>query len=185
MKVLVLIIIVVVIIVFCKSKSQSYWNRRKNLKYYTKCRQIVNELSKTNDSILDVGGWKGEFLQTVDFKHKTITDLHEKSSSDIDFIQGDFLKIEIPKHDVVTCMQVLEHIDDNNVESFSRKLFEQSNNYVMISVPYKWKKGSCKHHLQDPVDENKVFNWTHRTPIKTWIITENNGVQRLILLYRN
>ena len=93
------------------------------------------------------------------------------------------MKIEIyKKYDVVVCLQVLEHIDHDIVKKFTQKLF-QVGKTVIISVPYKWELGKCKYHVHDPVDESKLYSWTKRYPKKTWIITEKNGVKRLIALY--
>ena len=30
---------------------------------------------------------------------------------------------------------------------------------LIVSVPYKWAKGFCKYHKQDPVDESKLAEW--------------------------
>ena len=45
-----------------------------------------------------------------------------------------------------------------------------------------WKKGKCPNHLQDPVDENKIYGWMKRNPTKTHISTDKN-MQRIICYY--
>ena len=85
------------------------------------------------------------------------------------------------KYDVVTCLQVLEHIDDDTVYNFAQKLFTLGN-IVIISVPYMWKKGICKYHKQDPVDETKLYGWTKKIPIYS-IIIKDNHFNRIINVY--
>lgn len=171
-----------------KYDLSSYFESRKDLLYYKKTLSILNDLSEHNDSLLDVGGWKGEFISKVNgFTDKTVIDLHKKPKNfpeDINFISSDFIKANInKKYDVVICMQVLEHIDNDIIHRFTQKLFEVGT-IVLISVPYKWEKGACKYHIQDPVDENKLKSWTKKEPSKTWIIKEKKSkLSRLIALY--
>lgn len=169
------------------TKIQKYFDSRKDLKYYQTIYNILENLPDDNNSILDVGGWKGEFLSKVDgFTSKTVIDLHKKPENfpkDITFINENFLTVNLTKkYDIVICMQVLEHIDKKHINQFTQKLFQYGKN-VLISVPYKWKKGFCKYHLHDPVNEAKLKLWTKREPQKTWIVTENNNISRLIALY--
>ena len=81
---------------------------------------------------------------------------------------------------MVTCMQVLEHIQDEYVGDFAKKLFAISSR-VLISVPYKWKQGVCKYHYQDPVDEKKIYGWVERQPTESFIVNEAH--RRLISYY--
>ena len=85
------------------------------------------------------------------------------------------------KYDIAICMQTLEHISDEKVGMFARKLFKVSD-HVLISVPYMWKKGKCPNHLQDPVDESKIYEWINRNPTKTHISTDKK-MQRIICYY--
>lgn len=184
-------IIIGIIILFCNHKTTrekygNYFHNRKGYKYYKKVNEILQKLSQHNSSILDVGGWKGEFISSVKgFPNKTVTDLHKRPkdfNKNIRFISGDFLKLNYTKYDIVVCLQVLEHLNYDLVKKFTQKLF-QVGKTVIISVPYKWKSGKCKYHVHDPVDELKLFSWTNRYPKKTWIITEKNGIKRLIAVY--
>ena len=105
-----------------------------------------------------------------------------ESNDDVRNIIHDFLTWKPDKeYDIAICMQTLEHISDEKVGIFARKLFEVSN-HILISVPYMWKKGKCPNHLQDPVDENKIYGWMKRNPTKTRISTDKN-MQRIICYY--
>ena len=58
-------------------------------------------------------------------------------------------------------MQVLEHVPEP--APFARRLLELGR-IVLISVPYKWPKGSNPDHVNDPVDLEAVADWFGRTP---------------------
>ena len=45
-----------------------------------------------------------------------------------------------------------------------------------------WKKGKCPNHLQDPVDESKIYEWINRNPTKTHISTDKK-MQRINFEY--
>lgn len=169
----------------------NYYEKRKDLFYYKHVKELVEKIRKKKDaqSIVDVGGWQGEFIKEIQgFKRRAIVDLHKKPidfPDNIEYYEGDFLKQNIvEKFDIVINLQVLEHIDDANVKQFAQNLFKLGKT-VIISVPYKWRKGQCRFHKQDPVDRKKVFSWTKRKPTFSKVITEKNGRQRLVLVYHN
>lgn len=169
------------------SKNAKYYDDRKDFLYYKKCIDILQELSSYNKSIIDVGGWKGDFIKNLHFfNDRTVTDLHKKPSnfpSNVKFISGDFTKINFNrKYDIVTCMQVLEHIPHNKIHQFTQKLFNLGKT-VIISIPYKWDKNFCKYHIHDPVDEYKLYKWTKKVPSKLYLVRENNKTERLIAIY--
>ncbi|HHP7229646.1 MAG TPA: hypothetical protein ACFCUY_02155 [Xenococcaceae cyanobacterium] len=126
-------------------------------------------------SVIDVGGWKGEFIHSVDFiEDKTCLDRKEGNQefSDVKYINANFLQYQPERsYDLAICLQVLEHLKDDTVGEFSEKLFTLAPR-VIISVPYKWKKGACKYHFQDPVDLPKLKSWTQREPDATYIVKE-------------
>lgn len=170
-----------------KSKNAKYYDTRKDFLYYKKCINILQELSSYNKSIIDVGGWKGDFIKNLHvFNDRTVTDLHKKPTnfpSNVKFISGDFTKINFNrKYDIVTCMQVLEHIPHNKIHQFTQKLFTLGKT-VIISIPYKWDKNFCKYHIHDPVDEHKLYHWTKRVPSQLYLVRENNKTKRLIAIY--
>jgi hypothetical protein len=161
----------------------SYYERkRKHLKYYQKIIQVLAGLPEKY-SIVDVGGWKGEFLQKTPFLTKTLVDLKASEMENVQTVRGDFLQVDVKVHDIVICLQVLEHIAHDQVTPFARKLFQLAKECVIISVPYKWSSTACKYHIHDPVDEKKMERWTGRRPEKKYIIREENGVERMICIY--
>ena len=87
------------------------------------------------------------------------------------------------KYDFVTCLQVLEHIPD--AKAFARKLF-QTADHVLISVPYLWKKGRATYHVHDPVDRNKLLEWTGREPDYSVVVEEplfDKHISRRLISY--
>ena len=84
------------------------------------------------------------------------------------------------QYDVALCLQVLEHLD--RPKEFVEKLFQIAA-ITIISVPYKWPKGSCKYHVQDPIDQDKIHTWAGRDPDEMHIV-KDNGKKRIICLYK-
>ena len=190
--ILILVIIGLIYVYYIKSTKENisknnYEKKRYDLLYYKKVLSLIEDKRKLSfNSIIDIGGWRGSFVERTKIPNKTILDLHKmkQKNDNIKRISADFLKYKTNiKYDIVTCLQVLEHINDKNVGLFAKKLFELAARCVIISVPYKWKKEYCKWHLQDPIDEKKLFSWTLKTPNNQYIITEKNGIQRLIAVY--
>ena len=66
-------------------------------------------------------------------------------------------------------MQVLEHVPEP--EPFARRLLEIGD-LLLVSVPYKWPKGSVKSHIHDPVDLGAVTRWFGRAPNYNLIVQE-------------
>jgi hypothetical protein len=161
----------------------TYWEQRKNYKYYKKALELIKSYDNCN-SIIDIGGRDTEILKNLSFRDKVCLDLNKLPESEgIRTIKCDFYKwVPDNKYDIVTCLQVLEHLDDPKL--FVKKIFELSNRIVIISVPYMWPKGFCKYHVQDPVDENVIFNWVQKIPDESYIV-EDASVKRIICVYYN
>lgn len=159
----------------------SYWQDRKTFKYYKKVIEIIN---RYNDciSIIDIGGRDTEILRDLSMKEKVCLDINKLPENEgIRTIKCDFYTwTPDKKYDIVTCLQVLEHLEDP--KPFAKKLLELGNKVVIISVPYKWPKGFCKYHVQDPVDENKILTWTEKTYDEAYVI-EDASVKRIICVY--
>lgn len=158
-----------------------YYNERKDMKYYKKIQEILKSLDY--QSILDVGARKSPIFEHLDVSiEKTLLDIQKiPDQSGCQVIQADFYTWNPNKeYDIVLCLQVLEHLE--NPVDFCKKLFCTAKQMVILSVPYKWKKGVCKYHIQDPVDEEKLFSWTKRNPSESFIIQD--GKERLICCYK-
>lgn len=156
----------------------NYYNSRKSLNYYRKVKDILNGLQF--ESIIDIGSRRSPVLDGV-AANKTLLDIHpmpERPGTHA--IMADFYTWTPDKtYDVVLCLEVLEHLD--RPAEFAQKLFE-TGRIVILSVPYKWPKGACKYHVQDPVDEVKIREWTGRDPIGQYCIAD--GVcWRMICVY--
>jgi hypothetical protein len=161
-----------------------YWDDRKNLKYYKRIKQILDEISQGGlDSIIDIGGRDTPIVTWGNFKNRTIIELEKiKEIPGVHYTYTNFLAYQGPPVDVVTCLQVLEHLPDEIVKQFANKIIKQGK-HIIISVPYQWEKGWCKQHLQDPIDLNKFFSWFDLMPLKYEIIEEipnRMGFSRLI-----
>ena len=156
-----------------KLNLDNYWSSRKNFNYYKKVLKLMAKIPAK--SVIDIGGWKGEFLHSVDFiEDKTCLDKQktEQKYSDIQYINANFLDYQPERsYDLAICLQVLEHLKDETIYQFTEKLFTLAPR-VIISVPYKWKKNACKFHFQDPVDLQKLKSWTTLEPNKTYIVKE-------------
>jgi hypothetical protein len=163
-----------------KNGVNKYYHNRKDFNYYNKVKEILHRLHFS--SIIDVGCRKSPVMEGLSEKiYKTMVDIEEIPPVDgIHTIQADFYTWEPDrKYDVVLCLQVLEHLD--KPKEFAEKLL-QVGKTVIISVPYKWKQGSCKDHRQDPVDESKIRGWMGREPDEQYIIADKS-MKRIICVY--
>lgn len=157
-----------------------YYNSRKAMNYYKHVLELLHALPL--NSILDVGARRSPVLENL----PTVPDrvsldrMPVPAQHGIRHIVHDFYTwTPDKKYDIVLCLQVLEHLD--RPKEFAAKLF-QAGHSVLISVPYKWKKGACKYHVQDPVTLAKIRSWTGRDPTAHVIVTDR-GMQRVICFY--
>ena len=162
-----------------------YVDKRKDYIYYKFLKELLCILSSEDDEICDVGSCGVDMLSFLNCKRKISIDLETPYiGEDVESIKGDFLGVNLEKISIYTCFQVLEHIGNNEINDFAEKLL-QASNYTVISVPYMWEKGKCKSHIQDPVDEIKVKSWFERDTYYKKIITEKNGIRRMVCVYKN
>lgn len=161
--------------------------RKKNLKYQQECLELVEKLKKEYymETVIDVGGWDGFFVKRTSFKEKTVVDIKDRGAlKNIEYVHEDFLTWKCDKkYDLAVCMQVLEHLDTKSIQPFVEKLFKLSD-HVVISVPYKWKKGFCKYHKQDPVTVEKLNRWTDGRVPDNMKLIKDDGSERLICYYK-
>ena len=160
-----------------KRSVHNYYSSRRELNYYKKVKDILNGLQF--ESIIDIGSRRSPVLEGL-IANKTLLDIQPMPQRPgTNTIMADFYTWTPDKrYDVVLCLEVLEHLD--RPAEFAQKLF-QTGRIVILSVPYKWAKGSCKYHIQDPVDEFKVRGWTGRDPIGQYIVAD--GARRMICVY--
>lgn len=137
-----------------------YRERRKDLLYYKYVRSLIAICAASAESILDVGSGGIDVIShctNVPYK-VSIDSAYPFKSREVEGITGDFFSYEPDrKFDIVGCFQVIEHVEE--AEEFCRKLLRLSKGVVIVSVPYMWKKGAVKNHVQDPVDLEKLAGW--------------------------
>lgn len=157
-----------------------YYESRKDFNYYKKILEIIQKLEF--DSILDVGASRSPVLEKLEKNvEKVLLDKNHIPQLDgIRNIQDDFYTWTPDKqYDVVLCLQVLEHLEDPT--TFAQKLFTIAKKKLIISVPYRWQKGTCKSHIQDPVTLEKLNSWMNRKPCHAFIVKDY--LNRLICVY--
>lgn len=161
--------------------AEDYYNKRKDMNYYKAVLAVVRALPYR--SILDVGARRSPVLEVLPPSKERVTldKVAIRSPEGIHHVVADFLTWTPDRnYDIVLCLQVLEHLD--SPAPFLKKLFATGRN-VIVSVPYRWKKGLCKYHIQDPVTLAKLVGWAGgRKPLAHWIV-EDNGRERLICLF--
>ncbi len=164
------------------NNDYGYKNKRSEYRYYKYIRNLLAILSINCDSILDVGSRGMDYISFLPIKEKASIDLEIPLEKDgIESIKGDFLKYEFKKsYDIVCCFQVLEHIEDENVYAFAKRLIEVGK-IVVVSVPYMWDKGICKWHCQDPVSIDKLISWFGRPPVFVQNIYDDLG--RMVAIF--
>ena len=156
------------------STFDSYIDTRKDYEYYKYARTILKMICREEDTICDVGSWRTDMISFLPCKRKMTIDLREPFCNDyVEGIRRDYLTWNAEKLDVITCFQVLEHIDDDHVEVFAHKLLRDAP-IAVVSVPYLWPEGKCKEHLQDPIDAEKLVGWFGKMPVFLRKITEKN-----------
>jgi hypothetical protein len=129
------------------------------MRYYRRVLELAKRFVPHGGSLLDVGCHECQYIRDFSwFDKKDAIDIQRiPEIPGVRSIQIDFMDFQ-PDHlyDLVLCLQVLEHLP--NPEAFARKLIN-SGLFTIVSVPYKWPKGKCKYHCQDPVDELKLKSW--------------------------
>ena len=170
-----------------------YWERRKDSIYIFTAQRICRMFCPEPRSVLDVGS---NGTPTLEWHRPSATRLVSLDlrrpylAPGVEAVRSDFLEFSPEsKFDLVTCFQVLEHLRKPTL--FAQKLLELSS-VCVVSVPYKWPKGKCKGHVQDPVDVEKMLAWFGREPDYQYVANELHGIndrpgvgRRLIHVYAN
>ncbi len=162
--------------------KEEYWGKRSEWSYYQKAVEFAREFAPAAQTVIEVGPRDTPFLEMITWvPAKTAIDRYFLPCvQGTTNLQGDFMKFEPPRpFDLVFCLQVLEHLEAP--EPFTQKLL-RTGKIIIISVPYKWRKGHCKWHVQDPVDEAKVLGWAKKPWLNSAIV-EDDGAKRLIAVF--
>lgn len=159
----------------------SFYETRKHLEYFAVVREMLESLGSLG-SVCDIGCLDSPVATWGDFDQRWTIDHRERPAiSGVRQIVGEWPDCAslLPIVDVVTCLQVLEHLDDP--KPFCAALFAAARQAVIVSVPWGWPAGLCTSHVQDPVDAAKLDGWTGREPTRLEII---GTPARAVGLYR-
>lgn len=160
-----------------------YWDDRRHFNYYQEVLRLARVYASSGGQVIDVGTSETEVLQQLNwFTRRVALDKRPiPPQPGIETVKMDFMDYQpVSEFDLVICLQVLEHLQEPDV--FARKLLETGRT-IIVSVPYKWPKGACKYHVQDPVDEEKLEMWTKRKPVVVSVIADRK--ERLVAVYQN
>jgi 2-polyprenyl-3-methyl-5-hydroxy-6-metoxy-1,4-benzoquinol methylase len=101
---------------------------------------VVNllKLPLTGKKILDIGGYDGFLLSTIDGERKTLIDISPHNQySNIQYIQGDFLTFDFKNEwfDLICAFDVIEHIQRD--EDFLEKIINllSPSGVALLSTP--------------------------------------------------
>jgi len=153
------------------AKESNYWERRRTMRYYAEVLRLARKYAPAAESVLDVGPNGTPLVCELDWiASKTVIDLSSQPIPGATCLQGDFLQYRPERpFDLVLCLQVLEHIGPAG--EFAQRLLA-AGRLVIVSVPYRWPAGSCVHHVQDPVDEDKLRGWMQQSSLEQQIIRD-------------
>lgn len=159
---------------------QSHAQARKDYNYYREVLRLGRVNLPANATVIDVGAGETSIIDALPARRRvTLDERWLPARPGIEHITADFRTWQPDaRYDLVLGLQVLEHLP--NPGPFVRKLFALGER-VIISVPYRWRAGACKGHVQDPVDAEKLSAWTGRDPAETLIVKD--GLERLIAVY--
>lgn len=167
------------------SATVGYWTDRASFHYYSVVEDWIEE-QDAGQWIIDVGSRSTPMSLKGSFERRTMIDIEPfpQAFEGVEQVNADWMRFPIEqKADLVLCLQVLEHLDDELVEPFAKRVIAAGKRSI-ISVPYRWKETACATHLQDPVDFDKFIGWTGQMPVKYYI--ESRDVdQRLIAMFES
>jgi hypothetical protein len=167
-------------------ESGAYWRGRSDLLYYHYFRCFVRCLAPNAGSLIDIGSGNAPYLEWFDWIPDRVSfdKAHPYRSETVRGVEGDLFATDFErKFDLVTCMQVLEHIPD--ASCFARRLTELGD-LLLVLVPYKWPRGQTRGHVNDPVDLAKLSGWFGREPNYSLVVREpfvKRGGARLFAIY--
>jgi SAM-dependent methyltransferase len=165
-----------------QQKRLGYWEARKHFIYYKSVFQYACVAGADANSVIDIGSASAEYVNWLKWiPNRFILDYEIKSAPvGVQPIETDFFEFDVPeKFDLALCCQVLEHVEDP--KRFCEKLKSVAKKLI-ITVPYRW-SGAAPGHINDPVDEDKLYSWISITPNSQQIVCEPFRESRLISYY--
>lgn len=162
-------------------------HRRLNRRYYNFVMQKI--LAIRPDSLIEIGPHHallsiGYFVTSpkVTMLDKIEMDPFSQTlfaQAGIQWHQKDVLAdnlTDIPRHDCLVCLQVLEHIE--KPFEFVQRIWHLGK-IKIFSVPYLW-QGDQEYHIHTGIDAAKFLSWFPEDPITIKIIREDTGHRRII-----
>lgn len=156
-----------------------YQSRKQSHTYYDLVRHLLRSLGP-QESILDVGPADTPVATWGEFKARVAIDLKEQPPLDrVIHVIGDYLDMEPATFSVITCLQMLEHLEDPR--PYTEKLIKESQTLI-VSVPHMWPKDTTKSHKQDPISLKKFLGWFDEDP--TFVRIVRDGCRnRLVAMF--
>ena len=119
------------------SPRPGYWARRQRYPYYARALAMGRRWCAAPSTVLDVGPSDCEYaFSFLPDAKVTLIDLaptFEAVPAGARFIHGDFTQVQIPPHDLVFCLQVLEHVPDPSASA--QRLLTAARGALIVSVP--------------------------------------------------
>lgn len=180
-------------------KWQAYWEGRRSCLYYRRVRELLESMPPAG-TLVDIGGHSTPVVTWGQFGRRILIDPTLRPDGPrhhgVDHIPAawplgpddwrdlDGQEVEpIVRAEVITCLQVMEHVATDKIRGFARALLGSAETLI-VTVPYRWKPGRNKSHVHDPVDQDKMAGWFSRDPDQWELVTEKNGTKRLLTIYR-
>ena len=169
----------------------TYWEQRRhrNRNYYNQTTEFVRKYAANATSMIDIGNGGCEYIYDWNWiSEKTVLDIGGEIYSlndSVKKVQEDFLAWKPAcKYDLVTCLQILEHMQDP--VPFVKKLREIQGDILIVSLPYMWPASKAPdEHKHDPMDLEMIHSWLGENPLEEKIVAEERGTERWIGVYRN
>ena len=151
--------------------DSTYWRGRASSALYASNGALFTLARRHAGSartLLDVGSYIPDIIKQYSWvPQKTATDTQSTANASawaavgIPFVRADFLRRAFPPHDLVTCTQVLEHLDDAVARRFVARLQQATAvaGVLVVSVPLEMPRGWVKGHTQDPLSRAEFASW--------------------------
>jgi 2-polyprenyl-3-methyl-5-hydroxy-6-metoxy-1,4-benzoquinol methylase len=117
---------------------------------------VINEIKKNGyKSIIDISSGRGFLLDRIKNNFNdvkiTSTDIKKFNNIDVEFVELDLLNIptsiRLEKYDLLSCLDVLEHFHESDIDSILRFISKLSNNFCLSIANHSDNINGCELHL--------------------------------------